>query len=87
MNGEHEETYWPIVHDWSHYPELRWLDRLQWLPGIFLAGLCWLIDGWSGLVWGFCLSTVLLFHVTFAVNSVCHVWGSRPFRDPGREPK
>lgn len=79
LDGAHDDTYWPAVRDWSRFPELLWLNRLQWVPGIILAGLCWLIGGWSGLVWGFLLSTVLLFHATFAVNSICHIWGSRRY--------
>jgi stearoyl-CoA desaturase (delta-9 desaturase) len=76
---DYDATNLSAVKDWSGYPELRWLNRLQWVPGILLAGLCWLIDGWSGVVWGFFLSTVLLFHATFLVNSVCHLWGSRRY--------
>ena len=76
---DYDETKMSAVHDWSSYPELRWLNRLQWLPGVLVAGLCWLIDGWSGVLWGFLLCTVLLFHATFLVNSVCHLWGSRRY--------
>jgi stearoyl-CoA desaturase (delta-9 desaturase) len=36
-------------------------------------------SGFQLLVWGFCLSTVLLYHSTFAVNSVAHRWGRRRF--------
>jgi stearoyl-CoA desaturase (delta-9 desaturase) len=35
-------------------------------------------NGSQMLVWGFFISTVVLWHVTFMVNSVCHIWGSRP---------
>ncbi|MFZ1615091.1 MAG: fatty acid desaturase, partial [Holophaga sp.] len=28
------------------------------------------------------LSTVLLFHATFSINSLAHLWGSRRFRTP-----
>jgi hypothetical protein len=31
--------------------------------------------GWSGLVWGFFISTVLLYHGTFVTNSLCHMFG------------
>jgi stearoyl-CoA desaturase (Delta-9 desaturase) len=77
--ADYDETNLSAVRDLERYPELRMLNRLQWLPGILVAGLCWLIDGWSGVVWGFFLSTVLLFHATFLVNSVCHLWGSRRY--------
>jgi stearoyl-CoA desaturase (delta-9 desaturase) len=76
---DHEETNWQAIHDWSRYPELRWLNRHHWVPGIFLATLCVLIGGWSGLAWGFFVSTVLLYHAVFAVNSLCHIFGRRRF--------
>jgi stearoyl-CoA desaturase (delta-9 desaturase) len=34
---------------------------------------------WSGLVWGFFVSTVAVYHVTFMVNSVCHLFGTRRY--------
>jgi stearoyl-CoA desaturase (delta-9 desaturase) len=68
-----------IVKDIARYPELRLLERLHWLPGFCLLGLCYLIDGWSGVVWGFLVSTVLLYHGTFLVNSLCHIVGRRRF--------
>jgi stearoyl-CoA desaturase (delta-9 desaturase) len=33
----------------------------------------------GGLVWGGLIRMFLLHHSTFAVNSVCHIWGKRPF--------
>jgi stearoyl-CoA desaturase (delta-9 desaturase) len=78
----HEATNWDLVRDWSRYPELRWLDRNHWLPGIGVAVLCWLLGGWSGLVWGFVISTVVLYHAVFSVNSLCHLFGSRRFSTP-----
>jgi hypothetical protein len=46
----------------------------------------WLAFSWTGLFWGFFLSTVLLWHGTFAINSVMHVFGRRVFetRDTSR---
>jgi stearoyl-CoA desaturase (delta-9 desaturase) len=38
-----------------------------------------LIGGWGGLVWGGLFRQFAVYNVTFAVNSVCHRWGSRPF--------
>ena len=34
----------------------------------------------GGLVWGGLVRIFLLQHATFAVNSACHLWGTRPFR-------
>jgi stearoyl-CoA desaturase (Delta-9 desaturase) len=79
LSTEHTHTPEKEVQDWSRYPELRWLDRNHWLPGLLLAVVCWLIAGWSGLVWGFVVSTVLLYHGTFAVNSLCQLFGSRRY--------
>ncbi len=39
-----------------------------------------LIGGWTGLVWGGLVRVFLTHHVTWSVNSVCHTFGSRPFR-------
>jgi stearoyl-CoA desaturase (Delta-9 desaturase) len=76
---DYEATNWQAIRDWSRFPELRWLNRNHWVPGMFLATLCFLIGGWSGLAWGFFVSTVLLYHAVFAVNSLCHILGRRRF--------
>src|SRR5436190_14970163 len=76
---DHEGTNWQAIRDWSRFPELHWLNRHHWLPGILLATVCLLIGGWSGLAWGFFVSTVLLYHAVFAVNSLCHIFGRRRF--------
>jgi stearoyl-CoA desaturase (delta-9 desaturase) len=67
------------VRDLDRYPELRWLDRHHWVPPLALAGLCFLVGGWSGLVWGFLVSTILCYHATFTVNSLCHLFGRRRY--------
>ena len=76
------------VKDLRRCAELRLLDRLYWAPPLALAGMCFLIGGWSGLVWGFLVSTVLSHHATFTVNSICHLWGQRRrTRRSGSEPE
>lgn len=76
---DYRETNFSAVHDWSRYPELRWLNRNHWIPGLVMAILCFVIAGWSGLFWGFFVSTILLYHAVFAVNSLCHVFGKRRY--------
>jgi stearoyl-CoA desaturase (delta-9 desaturase) len=82
MSDDHTDTPWETIPDWSRYPELRWLDRNHWVPGIVLAVACFLIGGWVGLVWGFLVSTVLLYHGTFFINSLSHLVGSRRYATP-----
>ncbi len=43
----------------------------------------WLSGGWLGallgLLWGGLARIFLVHHVTWSINSVCHLWGRRPF--------
>jgi stearoyl-CoA desaturase (delta-9 desaturase) len=76
---KNSDTDWARVKDFTRYPELVVLDKLWWLPPTLLGFATWLVWGWAGLFGGFMLSTVLLWHGTFAVNSLAHVWGSRRY--------
>ncbi len=79
ISGRFQKIHWDQVRDFRKFPELRMLDLLHWLPGFALAGACAAIDGWSGIMWGFIVSTVALYHTTFMVNSLCHLFGTRRF--------
>lgn len=92
MTREHVGTKEHLVRDWAKYSELRFLDRYEltaplglvlallglggalaiWAPGLETSA-------WQVLIWGFVVCTVVLYHLTFTVNSVAHRWGSRPF--------
>jgi stearoyl-CoA desaturase (Delta-9 desaturase) len=87
------------VRDLARYPELRLLDRFDIAVPVLLAGLLFTLGSWletaapqlgtSGpqlLVWGFFVSTVVLFHATVTINSLAHQFGSRRFetRDNSR---
>jgi len=67
------------IRDFARYPELRWLDRHDWVGAWALGAVTFLLFGWSGLVVGFFVSTILLWHGTFLVNSVAHVFGRRRY--------
>ena len=67
------------IRDFAKFPELRFIDRHDWIGPWTLGAACFLIGGWSGLLIGFFASTVLLWHVTFTVNSVAHVMGRRAY--------
>lgn len=68
-----------LVKDLERYPELRWLERHKHLPGILLGVVCFLVAGWPGLFLGFFLSTTLLYHGTFAINSLAHTFGRQRY--------
>jgi stearoyl-CoA desaturase (Delta-9 desaturase) len=38
-----------------------------------------LVDGWRGLLWGGIVRIAVHNHTMFAVNSICHTFGSQPF--------
>ncbi len=86
LSGQFEETRLDLIPDFAKFPELRWLNRNQYAPVLLYALAAWLLFGWTGFFWGFCLSTVLLWHGTFSINSVMHVFGKRvfPTRDQSR---
>ncbi len=68
-----------LIKDFRKYPELVWLDKWERFPPFVLAVLVWAFLGWSGLIVGFVLSTVILYHGTFTINSLSHVIGKQPY--------
>jgi len=76
---QHDTADLGVVPDLAKYPELRWLHRHEWVPGIAIGTLCWLVAGWSGLIVGFVWSTVLVYHATFCINSLAHVRGTQRY--------
>ena len=79
MSGRHNATQWHRIKDFAVYPELRWLNRYNFVPFLSYSFLMYGIGGWTGLVWGFFVSTVWLWHGVFTVNSLNHVLGSRRY--------
>jgi len=80
------------VRDLARYPELVFLDRYDSLVptflfvSLFLSGLLLQLyapqlgtTAGQMLVWGFCISTIALFHTTVSINSLSHVFGNKRF--------
>jgi stearoyl-CoA desaturase (Delta-9 desaturase) len=67
------------VKDLTKFPELVFIDKNHFIPPASLAILCAVLGGWSGILWCFCVSTVILYHTTFAINSFCHLFGKRRY--------
>lgn len=85
-------TNYKMVKDYSKYPELRFLNRFD-LIGPLLLAVCMFAfgsllavfapslgtNGPQMLVWGFFISTTLLFHGTCSINSFTHMIGTRRY--------
>lgn len=85
-------TDYSRVRDLEKFPELVFLNRFDQLVPLLYGAALWL-GGWlleryaPGLgtngaqmfVWGFFISTVVLLHATFFINSLAHVVGSKRF--------
>ena len=67
------------IDDFARYAELMWLHKYELVPPFALALLCYAIGGWPGLVVGYFLSTVLVYHATFRINSLAHFRGHRRY--------
>lgn len=86
-----------IIRDFAKYPELRWLNRNHVVPpltlmiAVALAGgfyhfegttESFLIGAASSLLIGFFLSTVILYHGTYSINSLMHLIGNKRYNTP-----
>jgi stearoyl-CoA desaturase (delta-9 desaturase) len=88
-------TKYKYVAEWAKYPELRWLNRFDTVIPILLALALYIFgallerfaphlgtNGMQMLVWGFFISTTVLFHATVTINSFDHMYGSRRYNTP-----
>ena len=80
LSSKYEDTRYELVRDLAAFPELRWLNRWHLVPPVVLAVTLFLIGGVSMLVWGFVVSTVMLWHGSFTINSLSHVFGRRRYK-------
>jgi stearoyl-CoA desaturase (delta-9 desaturase) len=82
LSDEYDHYDVQRIADFAKYPELRWLNRYHVVPAVLYGAAVYLLGGWPAFVWGFVVSTVLLYHGTFVINSLAHIWGSRRFATP-----
>jgi stearoyl-CoA desaturase (delta-9 desaturase) len=84
-------TDYSKITDLAKYPELVFLNRFDTLIPILFAGSLYGLGAYLGaqgvdtsggqlLIWGFFISTTVLFHGTSCINSLAHVWGTKRFK-------
>ena len=97
MSSRFYETNYRRVHDFARFPELVWLNRFDNVVpcalalAIYLTGMALErgapslgVSGPQFLVWGFVVSTLMVFHATSSVNSFAHLYGSRRYETADR---
>lgn len=93
LSSDYVESRHELIKDFAKFPELRWLDRNHLVPPLALIAILWALgtflqiyypglhtNGFQLFIWGFCISTTLLYHGTFVINSLTHMWGKRRFK-------
>ncbi len=68
------------------------LDKFSWVPQILLSILLFFLgshyggigEGIAWIVWGVGVRTVVVYHITWFVNSACHTWGYQNFQTRDR---
>jgi len=86
-------TDYRLVRDLQKFPELVFLNRFDLIGPALLIGLLAVAgsllsthapglgtNAWQLIVWGFFISTTILFHATCGINSFAHTLGSKRFK-------
>lgn len=92
MGPEYKPTRYELIKDMKH-KELYWLNKYHFVPPVVLALAVYLVGnkvngtgffdwgaGVSTLLIGFFLSTIILFHGTFTINSLMHKIGKQRYK-------
>jgi len=93
LSKKNFKTNFERIQDFAKFPELTWLDRFDVIVPAVFALMTFLLgyflnlffpslgtNGWQMLVWAYIISTILVFHGTFVINSLAHVMGKRRFK-------
>jgi len=72
-------AFLPFVPDLRRDKFHVWISKWHWVPLSLLGLALFVMGGWSWLLWGIFLRTVVNLHSTWLVNSATHMWGSQRF--------
>jgi stearoyl-CoA desaturase (delta-9 desaturase) len=61
-----------LVPDITRHPEMIWLHRLFFVPGVLAGCAAWAVGGFSGFAIGYCGACLLIVNVGSAVNYFGH---------------
>lgn len=93
LSSEFVNTRKELVKDLLKFPEIKLLDKYNMVPPIMLGAFTFFLgsflesyfpglgtNAFQMLIWGFFVSTVLLYHGTFCINSLAHLVGNKRFK-------
>ncbi|MEM7771819.1 MAG: fatty acid desaturase [Cyanobacteria bacterium P01_E01_bin.6] len=73
------EAYSTFAPDLAKDPVYRWLDKYFLLLQLPMMIALYAMGGWDFVIYGMGVRLVLLWHSTWFINSVCHLWGNRTY--------
>ena len=92
MESKLDKTNFKKINDFRKFPELMWLNKYPSIPPLILVLILFIIgastnnesqnilqSGLQFIVYGFFVSTVAVYHVTFSINSVAHKFGKKRY--------
>ncbi|MBL4625177.1 MAG: acyl-CoA desaturase [Flavobacteriales bacterium] len=93
LGPDYNETLYDKIKDYAKYPELIWLNKFHWIPPLIMGTFMFFLgakvnggswtevgSGVSTLMIGFFLSTAILFHGTYTINSLTHYFGKARYK-------
>lgn len=95
IGPDYKETDYKTIGDYAKYPELVWLNKHYLVAPVTLALVVTMLGAWvnggspllmfthhglSTLLIGFFLSTIILYHATFSINSIMHKFGNQRYK-------
>jgi stearoyl-CoA desaturase (delta-9 desaturase) len=80
LSPKFNATNFDRIRDFARFPELRWLNRWFLVPPVVYFAVLGLVGGLPLVLWGGVIGTVLLWHGSFTVNSLAHLYGTRRYQ-------
>ncbi len=88
FNPPPEENPLAVVKDLLRDPGIVLIDKYFWMPQLVLTIALFGLGFWVGglnmalswIIWGVGVRTTFVYHVTWLVNSGCHLWGYKNFK-------
>ena len=78
------------MQDFLKFKDIVFIDNFHYIVVFLYATLLFVIgdllsnqydiNGFQSFIWGFLFSTVFLYHITFSINSLSHLFGSKNFK-------